>query len=44
MCLHNFSAGVRDDAAAYAHFRDRYRDMTRSLGYEGHTELAKTMP
>ena len=29
-------ARARGDAAAYAHFRDRYRDMARTLGYEGH--------
>ena len=32
------------DAAAYTHFRDRYRDMAKSLGYEGHMVWAETMP
>jgi hypothetical protein len=30
--------------AAYAHFRDRYRDMTTSLGFEGHMAWAEAMP
>jgi adenylate cyclase len=30
--------------AAYAHFRDRYRDMTTSLGFEGHMKWAEAMP
>jgi hypothetical protein len=32
------------DAAAYAHFRDRYRDMARSLEFEGHITWAQAMP
>jgi hypothetical protein len=32
----------RDDAA-YAHFRDRYRDMAKTLGFEGHTAWAEAM-
>jgi len=32
------------DAAAYAHLRDRYRDMARSLGFEGHIAWAEAMP
>jgi hypothetical protein len=32
------------DAAAYAHFRDRYRDMAKTLGFEGHMEWAEEMP
>jgi hypothetical protein len=32
------------DAAAYAHFRDRYRDMAKSLGFEGHIAWAEAMP
>ena len=31
------------DAAAYAHFRDRYRDMARTLGFEGHMKWAEAM-
>jgi class 3 adenylate cyclase len=32
------------DGAAYAHLRDRYRDMARTLGFEGHIEWAEAMP
>ena len=31
-------------AAAYVVFRDRYRDMAKSLGFEGHIEWAEAMP
>jgi hypothetical protein len=37
-------ARAHGDAAAYAHFRDRYRDMARTLGYEGHIAWAEAMP
>jgi hypothetical protein len=33
----------RDDMA-YTHFRDRYRDKAKSLGYEGHLVWAESMP
>ena len=33
----------RDDAA-YAHLRDRYRDMAKTLGFEGHIAWAEAMP
>jgi AAA ATPase domain/Putative zinc-finger len=36
-------ARARGDAAAYAHLRDRYRDMARSLGFEGHIAWAEGM-
>jgi hypothetical protein len=38
-------ARSHDDAAAYAHFRDRYRDIARArtLGFEGHI-AAEAMP
>jgi hypothetical protein len=29
-------ARAHGDGSAYTHFRDRYRDMARSLGFEGH--------
>ena len=32
------------DAAAYAQLRDRYRDMARTLGFEGHIAWAEAMP
>jgi class 3 adenylate cyclase len=37
-------ARAHRDAAAYAHFKDRYRDMARTLGFEGHIEWAEAMP
>jgi hypothetical protein len=37
-------ARAHGDAAAYAHFRDRYRDMAKTLGYEGHIAWAEAMP
>ncbi len=32
------------DAETYAQFRDRYRDMAKTLGFEGHIALAEAMP
>jgi hypothetical protein len=37
-------ARAHDDTEAYAHFRDRYRDMAKSLGFEGHIDCAEAMP
>ncbi|OBH56518.1 adenylate/guanylate cyclase domain-containing protein [Mycobacterium sp. E2479] len=37
-------ARAHDDAEAYTHFRDRYRDLARTLGFEGHIAWAKEMP
>ena len=37
-------ARAHGDAAAYAHFRDRYRDMAKTLGFEGHVAWAEAMP
>jgi adenylate cyclase len=37
-------ARARGDDATYAHFRDRYRDMAKSLGFEGHIAWAQAMP
>jgi class 3 adenylate cyclase len=37
-------AQARGDAAAYANLRDHYRDMARTLGYEGHMAWAEAMP
>jgi AAA ATPase domain/Putative zinc-finger len=37
-------ARAHGDATAYAHFRDRYRDMAKTLGFEGHIEWAEAMP
>jgi hypothetical protein len=37
-------ARAHGDATAYADFRDRYRDMARTLGFEGHIDFADAMP
>jgi hypothetical protein len=37
-------AGAHGDDAAYRHYRDRYRAMATSLGYEGHLKWAEAMP
>ena len=42
--LRALMARARGDAATYAQFRDRYRDMAKTLGFEGHIALAETMP
>ena len=36
-------ARVHGDDAAYAHFRDRYRTLATSLGFEGHMKWAEAM-
>jgi class 3 adenylate cyclase len=36
-------ARAHDDAPAYAHFRDRYRDMARTLEFDGHIAWAEAM-
>jgi hypothetical protein len=37
-------AQAHGDDAAYTAFRDRYRDMAKTLGFEGHIDLADAMP
>jgi hypothetical protein len=37
-------ARAHGDAAAYRHLRDRYRDMAKTLGFEGHIAWAEAMP
>ncbi len=37
-------AQAHGDVAAYAHFRDRYGDMARTLDFEGHIAWAEAMP
>jgi adenylate cyclase len=37
-------ARAHGDAATYAQFRDRYRDMAKRLGFEGHIAWAEAMP
>ena len=36
-------ARAHDDDAAYRDFRDRYRDMAKTLGFEGHIAWAEAM-
>jgi hypothetical protein len=42
--LYALLARAHGDAATYARFRDRYRDMARTLGFEGHIGWAEAMP
>jgi adenylate cyclase len=37
-------AQAHGDDAAYRHYRDRYRDMAATLGFEGHIAWAEAMP
>jgi hypothetical protein len=37
-------ARARGDEARYCDYRDRYRDMARTLCFEGHIEWAEAMP
>ena len=37
-------ARARGDEAAYRDNRDRYRDMAKTLGFEGHIEWGEAMP
>ena len=37
-------ASARRDATAYRDYRDRYRAMATSLGFEGHMKWAEAMP
>jgi hypothetical protein len=37
-------ARARGDAAAYAQLRDRYREMAKTLDFEGHIDWAEAMP
>ena len=37
-------ARAHADRTAYRDYRDRYRDMARTLGYEGHIDWAAVMP
>ena len=42
--LHALLARAHGDYAAYAQFKDRYCDMARTLGFEGHIAWAEVMP
>jgi adenylate cyclase len=44
MWLRALLAQAVGDEAAYPAFRDRYRAMATSLGFEGHIALAEAMP
>jgi class 3 adenylate cyclase len=37
-------ARAHGDTAAYVHLRDRYRDMAKTLGFEGHIAWVEAMP
>jgi hypothetical protein len=37
-------ARAHNDAASYRDFRDRYRDMAKTLGFDGHIAWAEAMP
>jgi hypothetical protein len=37
-------ARAHGDDTAYRDYRDRYRDMARTLGFEGHMKWAEAMP
>ena len=37
-------ARAHGDDTAYRDYRDRYRDMARTLGFEGHIAMAQAMP
>ena len=42
--MHALSARAHGDEASYRDYRDRYRAMARSLGFEGHMKWAEAMP
>ena len=42
--LRALQAGAHGDDARYREYRDRYRDMAKTLGYEGHISWAEAMP
>jgi len=42
--LRALMARAHGDEAAYPDYRDRYRDMARTLGFEGHIAWAEAMP
>ena len=42
--LRTLLARANGDDTAYRDYRDRYRDMAESLGFEGHMKWAEAMP
>jgi hypothetical protein len=43
LLLRALLAQAHGDDAAYVDLRDRYRDMAKTLGYEGHIAWAEAM-
>jgi hypothetical protein len=41
--LHALLARARGDATAYAHLRDRYREMAETVGFKGHIDWAEAL-
>jgi hypothetical protein len=41
--LHALLSQARGDDTGYRDYRDRYRDMAKSLGFEGHIGWAEAM-
>jgi hypothetical protein len=37
-------ARAHGDAATYAHFKDHYRDIAKTVGFKGHIAWAEAMP
>jgi hypothetical protein len=44
VCLRALLARAHGDDTGYRDYRDRYRDMAKSLGFEGHIDWAEAMP
>ena len=42
--LRTLLAHAKGDESAYRDYRDRYRALATSLGFEGHMEWAEAMP
>jgi hypothetical protein len=42
--LHALLARAHGDETRYRGYRDRYRDMAETLGFEGHIAWAEAMP
>jgi adenylate cyclase len=42
--LRTLLARARSDKEPYREYRDRYRAMAKSLGFEGHMKWAEAMP
>jgi hypothetical protein len=42
--LRALQARARADETGYRDYRDRYRDVAKTLGFEGHMQWAEAMP